>query len=278
MQFDKTLIAVRERSYLDLLDLALRVVQAHAAPLLATVALGSLPMALLNVWLLGGSFYEENLGELAADDPISGMFEFGFYLAWLIVWEMPLAAAPTTLYLGVALFHEKPSPRQLARDFVRSLPQLLLCQVLLRALCVPLVVTWFVLFAIWPYLNEIILLERNPLFSRKKSKLLTFQRSSNLHTANSGELFSRWILAGLVGTAMTVALWLSIWFLRWQLTNNMEFDRAMFTIYLQVALWIVLGYFTVVRFLSYLDLRIKSEGWEVELRMRAEAARLSRVG
>jgi hypothetical protein len=43
-----------------------------------------------------------------------------------------------------------------------------------------------------------------------------------------------------------------------------------------LAMWIVAGYFCVVRFLSYLDLRIRREGWEVELRMRAEAARLTR--
>jgi hypothetical protein len=33
---------------------------------------------------------------------------------------------------------------------------------------------------------------------------------------------------------------------------------------------------SVVRFLSYLDLRIRHEGWEVELRMRAEGAQLVR--
>jgi hypothetical protein len=43
-----------------------------------------------------------------------------------------------------------------------------------------------------------------------------------------------------------------------------------------MALWSVLGYFTVVRYLSYLDLRIRTEGWEVELLMRAEGERLTR--
>ena len=48
------------------------------------------------------------------------------------------------------------------------------------------------------------------------------------------------------------------------------------TIYLPAAIWLSLGYFAVVRFLSYLDLRIRTEGWEVELIMRAEGARLTR--
>src|SRR5204863_7365315 len=39
-------------------------------------------------------------------------------------------------------------------------------------------------------------------------------------------------------------------------------------------LWLVVTFLAVVRFLSYLDLRIRHEGWEVELLMRAEALRL----
>ena len=50
----------------------------------------------------------------------------------------------------------------------------------------------------------------------------------------------------------------------------------MYSIYLPLATWLVLGYLAVVRFLSYLDLRIRGEGWEVELQMRAEASRLAR--
>ena len=53
-------------------------------------------------------------------------------------------------------------------------------------------------------------------------------------------------------------------------------DWTTFVIFPQVAIWIVMGYSTVVRFLSYLDLRIRNEGWEIELKMRAEAARLTR--
>jgi hypothetical protein len=40
-------------------------------------------------------------------------------------------------------------------------------------------------------------------------------------------------------------------------------------------LWLVVAYLSVVRFLSYLDLRIRHEGWEVELLMRAEALRMA---
>ena len=43
---------------------------------------------------------------------------------------------------------------------------------------------------------------------------------------------------------------------------------------LPVAMWLVFAFFAVVRFLAYLDLRIRREGWEVELMMRAEHTRL----
>jgi hypothetical protein len=45
---------------------------------------------------------------------------------------------------------------------------------------------------------------------------------------------------------------------------------------MQLAFWIVAVYFAVVRFLSYLDGRIRNEGWEVELLLRAQRGRLTR--
>ena len=37
----------------------------------------------------------------------------------------------------------------------------------------------------------------------------------------------------------------------------------------QLGIWIVVAFFGVVRFLTYIDQRIRTEGWEVELRLRA---------
>jgi hypothetical protein len=52
MQFDQMRIAVRERSYLELLDLALVVIRAHAGAWVALSLLGLLPFAAFNYWLL----------------------------------------------------------------------------------------------------------------------------------------------------------------------------------------------------------------------------------
>jgi hypothetical protein len=274
LQLDKTRIVIRERNYLDLMDLGLRVLRAHAGPLLITSLLGAAPMIAMNVWLL--SSFAEELVYSQGEDWFGNAMGYTILTSFLIIWQMPMASALTTLYLGHAVFQERPSARQIAREFFRALPQLILCQVILRGMLIPWVVTWFVLFCVWPYLNEIILLEKNPLRSRGPTGLSTFGRSSLLHSANSGELFGRWFMAGIGGFFWVLALWLTAWYFRGHLAGRWAFDWSVYTIYLQLVIWFVLSYFTVVRFLSYLDLRIKSEGWEVELRLRAEAAKLAR--
>ena len=72
------------------------------------------------------------------------------------------------------------------------------------------------------------------------------------------------------------SVWCSLILLANLLLDQWEGDPLVYTLYYPLALWTVLGFFAVVRFLGYLDLRIRREGWEVELMMRAEGARLER--
>lgn len=46
------------------------------------------------------------------------------------------------------------------------------------------------------------------------------------------------------------------------------------TIIVPVVLWMMATWGTVIRFLLYLNTRIRSEGWEVELKLKAESLRL----
>ena len=270
MQLDKTRIVIRERSYLDLLDLALQVYREHAAPVLITSALSAAPMIAINYFLLG-----DFLADLDLEYDQGTIFGFLICLSFLIVLEAPVASALTTLYLSQALFLDRPSFRRMLADLWASKWQLFLLQVLGRAVLVPWILSWLLLYAVWPYLTEVILLERNPLRRKSAAGMTTFSRSSALHGPNSGDLFARWLLAGLSGGLMILGMWLAVWYLRGLLTNAWAMDAWMFTLHLQLVTWLVLSYFTVVRFLSYLDLRIRNEGWEIELRMRAEAARLT---
>lgn len=269
MQLDKTRIAIRERSFPDILDLSLHVIRRHALALAATFTVGALPLALFNHW-----FLSDYLNDFDPDGTPSA--DYFYMLLLLLIWELPLAAAPTTLYLGQALFTEQPSAGKLGKELLASLPQLILFQVVLRGALSFLFLTWPLLFWVWPYLNEIILLERNPWRKRGLYGSSTATRSSSMHSRNRGELFARWLGSLLIGAGLIAALVAAAWFLRMQLAYEIAFDRTMYAVYLQAAIWIALGYFAVVRFLSYLDLRIRTEGWEVELIMRAEAARLTR--
>ena len=282
MELDKTNIVIRERGYLEILDLALRVIRAHAGPLALALAAGVAPMLLINAWLLA---------EYAEPDYQAG-FPFGymFYALVLVIWEMPLAAAPATVYLGEALFSRRPPLGKIVRNLRESLPQLLVYQVLLRGLLVPVVLFapavlsaiavlalllyWPYLFIWRPYLTEVILLERNPMRAARHDAMTSRRRTRVLHAGQAGDLMARWLAAVAVGCLLFLSLWGSMWFSRMTLASELELDGRLFTGQYQLALWVVVSFFAVVRFLSYLDLRIRREGWEVELAMRAEEARL----
>ena len=282
MELDKTYIAIRERDYLDILDLSLSVLRVHFFPLLLVFFLGALPFIVLCHAALGG--FDPN--ELTYDEldysygwhtmnemwwRVARVCELTFYIIILL----PLATAPATLYLGQTLFAEKIDAIRLFRDYITSLPQLILLQLFVRTILTMVVVTAWIPFTVWPYLNEIILLERNPLWRRKDRKMTTLRRSSALHGSSSGDLFGRWVTAMFFAAGMASCLLFALWAVKFWTSGNAEISRLTFLIYLQIAVWMTVCYFTVVRFLSYLDLRIRREGWEVELKMRAEAARLA---
>ena len=264
MQFDQARIAIHERSWFDNLDLALHAIRSGGSGLLASAVVGMLPAACLNYFLTRASHsnsYDDRSG-------------FWFLSIWLVMIEAPLATAPMTLYLGQSLFDERPKPREIVQGFFRCLPQLILLQGLLRFVLIAPIFPCFIPYGLWPYLNEVILLERNPLVSRG-GQLSTIKRNSLLHRGNSGDFFARALGALCLAPLLITALWVTQNFLLrtifgYQLGETGQVVAA------QVVLWIVVAYFTVARFLSYLDQRIRNEGWEVELLLRAQRDWLTR--
>ena len=126
-----------------------------------------------------------------------------------------------------------------------------------------------------PFVNEIVLLERNPLISKDQRRITVTRRSSMLHGAAGGELFARWFASAWIGTLLAAGGYGTLLFISGVLTNDWRQGPVMLLGAYPVAIWSSALYLTVFRFLSYLDLRIRQEGWEVELRVRAEAARLA---
>ena len=266
MQLDQARIAICERSWFDNLDLALHVLRRHAVAVAVCAVVGILPLALVNHALIDrvdDRLMSDSLGESTY-----------MLMGLLVMLEAPLATAPLTLFLGQALFVERPDPRSIARDFFGCLGQLLLLQVFVRAMFIVPIITLIGPYAMWPFLNEVILLERNPLTGRK-GQITTLRRNSILHRDSFGEFLLRAIGAMLLAIMLIIALWATADFL---LENVFGFHAMWLAkaILLQGALWIVAIYFTAARFLSYLDQRIRLEGWEVELLLRAERDRLMR--
>ena len=257
MQLDHTRIVVRERNYLEILDLALRVVRSFAGPLTLSAAAGILPMVAVNAWLAA----RWGRDAVALDVPVKPIL----LTALLTLLEAPLATAGVTLYLGAAVFAERPSARQLAAKFLRRLPQLAWYQVLFRF--------WY---SRWTYLGEVILLEENPWRTGSIKEQSSRTRAAVLHRGTFADLLARTLFSFLLGLLLGVAMWWSVYYVMAVLLSHWEWDPAMFAVAFPAVFWIVVAFFAVVRFLSYLDLRIRREGWEVELLLRAELDRLRR--
>ena len=110
MQLDKTRIVTRERDYLDILDLALRVVREFAGPLFLTLAVGVAPTMIFNAWLLAG--YSDQ------DFDMGFPFLYTVLMTLLVGYQIPLVTAPVAVFLGDAVFTERPQPREILRKFL----------------------------------------------------------------------------------------------------------------------------------------------------------------
>jgi len=275
VQLDQTRIAIRERGFLEIADLALRVIRAHGGRLTAAWLVGVAPVIAVDTWFLEYLRTPSGSGD--------ELIPLAWLALWLAVWQLPLATAGITLYVGEALFVERPSARRLWKNFFGALGQMLWYQVVVRGVLVLPVVTAFLLFTSWPYASEVILLERNRMFRRRgqRDDMTSGRRIRRLHAGFSGELFGRWLAALGFGGVLVFSVVASLVVVLNQLFGpfDNELDPAAPLLWIllgQVGLWLVLGYFAVVRYLCYLDLRIRREGWEIELLLRAEGDRLAR--
>jgi hypothetical protein len=270
MTLEPTEITIRERNYLELMDLALQLLRFHWWGLLVTLAVGSIPVALVNFWVISAIV---NYGAIR-DSPNA----YSWLLILLMLWEAPLGTAFMTLYLGQITFTRVVDWNRLCQDYIGSLLQLLWFQGILRSLTASLLLVGLIIpHLAWPYLSEVILLERNYFFSYKGRQITTWRRSRNLHRHFSGDLFARWLGTMVTGWVLVTAILLGIQTTAFGFFGIWLTSLTIVQWYVPLAGWLVIGFFTVVRFLAYLDLRIRREGWEVELVMRAEAARLARV-
>lgn len=297
MQFDHTRLVIRERPLLDTCDLALLVLREYPAALLGLFALGVAPLFVMNDFLIGWMLDVEYKDLFFYTEEAGAIWRYWWVMTLLVVIEAPLASIFMTSYLGQAVFVARPHIRQIIWDVLKMLPRVTWCQLLVRGVLLAWVILGVVdrygefdplkeiLFlgavAMWalgirafrPFINEIILLERNPLTSRKPLAITVGRRSSQLHGPSSGDLFARWLGTTSLSVLLTLAVFATLLFVVGVFLNDWIPGPFVLRYVYPLAMWTVAWLIGIVRFLNYLDLRIRHEGWEVELRLRAEAAR-----
>ncbi len=115
------------------------------------------------------------------------------------------------------------------------------------------------------FLNEVILLERGRL--RK-----VFDRTSTLCADRGGELFFRAIAELFFGGLFVFAFWFACGVVLQLLFSGWVWEELdmpeLYSWPTQLGVWLAVSLFAVTRFLTYIDQRIRLEGWEVELRLR----------
>jgi hypothetical protein len=252
LNLDHTLVEIRERPFLELLDLSLVVARGRPLPLLAAAMAGTVPFVILNALIL----------------PSEGPAVFGSLL--LAYWmEAPLATAPLTLVLGALMFDERPTARGVLRKLVRGLGPLLVFQGLVRTICLPV---YPLVLGRFGFVGEVILLER-PRWWRAAG------RSARLSRGRGGELIGQWHLQVAFGAAFVACAFFGSRALFGLMIDSdptweapVEADLGSWR--LTLAAWWAIWFFAVARFLVYIDQRVRTEGWEVMRRLRSAALAL----
>ena len=297
MQLDQTHVAIRARTLTEISDLAMVMIRSYPAAAFFGFAVGALPWAILNLCLLGWIPIQEYRIPTYDQEMESSLLKYQLLMALLVFVQTPAAGVFTTLYIGQAVFESRPPWRSVFREARASFIRWFLVLGVYRGplpIMAILVANWgqpesFMLDYFWPFLiglivlllrsnrpflPEILLLERCPLRAGNRlDAIVAKRRSAALHRPIAGELFGRFIamsfvLIGFVGLFLYTLLWA-----RGVLFGLWVWDVWVYLFLYPLALWGAGSLSVLIRFLSYLDTRIRLEGWEVQLAVRAEAIR-----
>jgi hypothetical protein len=303
MELDRTSIVIAQRASDELFDLSLIVVRTYWNRILPIAILGALPFVLLNYWLLAPLTDYEELVMASSDYATADGFHVRYLwmMICMVFLESPLAMCGVTYFLGQAVFIEQPTMKQvfgvvrtrwfsllLMLGFVRgglfglAFALWLYCnpafapEIQLVVYTVLASIVFFLVRSFRPFAPEILLLERCPLFRGRKSAShdQSYSRRSTWLHSGSGDLFS--VQMGIAFTAIVfvIAMSMGALFLVGVLVGTWQWGWWMDTILFPIILWMMALWETVVRFLLYLNTRIRTEGWEVDLRLKAELQRL----
>ena len=258
MKIDHTTIVVRERSLPELYDLALLVWRRYLWPLFILGVIGCVPFVLFNWWLLSAPETDRSWG-------------YWYWCLLLLAIQGPFATEPITAYLGSALFDDQP---RIGKALLQAWGNW--WALIVFGLWRGLLGIFPFLLVFWPpHAVEVAVLERQKLRA-------TWKRANALRAVWTSEWSTHLLVGGglliiglfaLVDTATTLSSLL--------MHAELLGDEEGWSQYLpnasiapHIACWLVLIFLAVVRFLAYIDLRTRREGWEIDLAIKREVSRL----
>lgn len=298
MQLDRTHVVIRPRTTSEICDLALLVLRKYFAPFCFAFAVGALPWVLIDLALLGPLVYDTEFEGIVDGSTISLRIWHVWMMGSLVFIQAQIAGIFATSYIGQAVFESRPSFRQVASSvgkithrwiwvlgIVRGpiLTVGLIVACLLDGDARTLTLTCTILISIYivairatrPHTPEIVILEQPPLRSREPLvKIPLGKRSRYFHSVVTGDCVSRCFVMSTLAIVLTFSIFMFFIFLQGIFYRSWSMGLLAQLVYLPLAMWIVAGFMTIVRFLAYLDFRIRLEGWDVELGLRAERERM----
>lgn len=260
MNLDAARVVLRPRSQTEIFDLALRFATAPAAKLYAKLGLITLVPAwglcLAARWALGWD--------------------------WVLVWTLALVLATPlqgvfTVAISRMMFADEVEVGEVLGQFVRRLPAYLGALLLTRVMIGVMSLAAFLLvppFWMWgrcAYVHEACLLEQ-------AGPTDAITRAARMIVGNVVSVVGLLLLMTLVaaGIIFVAEMLLTVGLLEFVLQLGRPFG-SLFDVGGSAAallgLFVAVPYWTTVRFLSYIDLRTRRDGWDIQLRFMAIRAR-----
>lgn len=248
-------VAFRDRSLSDVLDLALRFVVVHGRAY-GWVALGSI-VPLLGVSLLAGSL-------------------MGWSASWLVALPLALVAeVPFTVLASRLVFEDEVHARAVLVAALRDAPRVVFVRVLAAALVAvgmsALLVPGFWLATIFLFLGEVMLLERASIGQ-------AFGRAQRIASSAVSEVLLGLLVLGLVpvgGVLLADVAGRTVLGELLQFRPPPSLWSAGGGVLPILGLFAQVPYLATARFFLYLNVRTRAEGWDIQTRFAAIAARAS---
>jgi hypothetical protein len=245
-------VAFRDRPFVDVMDLALRFVVVHGrlyAKVAATAVVPCVAVTLVVAWL------------------------WGWLAAWVAAFLLSFVAqVPFTVLASRLVFEEQVSARAVLRASAGELPRVLAIRALwitLVALASTMLVPGVWLGSVLLFVDEVMILERSRVGP-------AFGRSQRVASSALGQAFAAAAMMVLVPLAAAALADV----------GGRAFIGGLLQFREPAAAWTqggsvlaVLGWFGVVpyvttaRFFTYLNVRTRAEGWDIQTRFAAIAAR-----